>query len=84
MTDWRDRITEKFIPGAHHIYVASDPDGLLVETEIDQQVRDKGFDVLPFEDPIAFRHTYETKYRRNWTGEDDQSGLIVRTESRGV
>ncbi len=77
--DWRDNIVERFVPGAHLVYAVSDPDGLLTEAEIIERVGARGFDVLPFEDPVAFRYAYETKYRRHWIKDSEHPGLIVRT-----
>lgn len=84
MSDWREQIVDQFMLGGSRIYVVSDPDGLLAEEEINRQVRERGFDVLPYEDPIAFRHAYETKYRRHWANGNDRSGLIVWTGAQDV
>lgn len=81
MNDWRDQIVDQFVPGRSRIYVVSDPDGLLAEEEVNHQVRERGFDVLPYEDPIAFRYAYETKYRRHWIDDDKRSGLVVWTDA---
>jgi hypothetical protein len=84
MSDWRKQVVDQFAPGAHRIHVASDPDGFLVESEINRQIRERGFDVLPYDDPIAFRHTYETKYRRHWPNRDARPGLVVRVDHTDV
>ena len=55
MTDWRDRILEEFTPGAAPLTVAADPDGVLLEPGLLEALRGKGFALLPFEDPAAFR-----------------------------
>lgn len=84
MSNWRQQVVDTFVPGVHRIYTASDPDGLLAEAEINHQVRERGFDVLPYDDPIAFRYTYETKYRRHWANGDDRPSLIVRLDHGDV
>jgi len=46
-----------------------------------EALRAHGFDILSFEDPIAFRLVYESRYRCWWdAGEDGPRALIVRTE----
>lgn len=84
MNDWREQIVDQFVPGGSPIYVVSDPDGLLAEEEVNRQLRERGFDVLPYEDAIAFRHTYETKYRRHWVNGERRPGLIVWTDAQDV
>jgi len=84
MSDWREQIVDNFVPGAHRIYVAADPDGFLVESEINRRIRKRGFDILPYEDPIAFRYTYETKYRRHWANGDSRPSLVVRVDGTDV
>lgn len=46
--------------------LVADPDGLLLEEGVLQEIRERGFDLVPFEDPIAFRFVYESKYRAKW------------------
>jgi hypothetical protein len=29
-------------------------------------IKDRGFDLIPFDDPIAFRYAYESQYRSKW------------------
>jgi hypothetical protein len=41
----------------------ADPDGLLLEEGILEGVRKRGFEMIPFEDHIAFRYAYESKFR---------------------
>lgn len=52
------------------VTVVADPDGLLQDDLIATELRQCGFDVLRFEDPVRFRFLYETQHRRKW----DQGG----------
>jgi hypothetical protein len=50
--------------------LVADPDGLLTEERMLTAIKDRGFDLIPFDDPIAFRFAYESQYRSQW----DQGG----------
>lgn len=66
MTSWTERILQAFPEDLSPFWIASDPDNLLLDERILQVLRDRGFEVLPFEDPIAFRVEYEERYRAAW------------------
>ncbi len=66
MPGWRDRILENFIPELARLTLAADPDGLLLEESIQQQIRQLGFHLLLYDDPVTFRYAYESKYRSQW------------------
>lgn len=38
-------------------------------------LRERGFDLITFDDPIAFRYIYEAKYRAHW--DNGESGALV-------
>jgi hypothetical protein len=48
------------------MWVASDPDGVLLEGDILGQLRLKGFEVVPFEDSISFRADFEERFQQQW------------------
>lgn len=57
----------------------ADPDGLLLEEDILTTLRESGFELISFEDPIAFRYAYEAKYRCRWDqGEEVELIVMVR------
>lgn len=66
MASWRDQILQEFTSRADHLTLVADPDGLLVEEEILAALRERGFDLLTFEDNVAFRLAYESHYRSRW------------------
>ena len=81
MPDWRDRILKALTPGAARLTVAADPDGLLLEAALLEAVRERGFEIVTFEDPVAFRFDYESRFRSRWDrGEGAGLEVVVRTE----
>lgn len=62
-TDWQKRILSQFVPGVSPIILAVDPDGLLQNEHILAGLQERGFSLLWFEDPIAFRYAYESRFR---------------------
>ena len=60
---WRDQVLREFTPQIARLTVVADPDGLLTEEGIVQGLRERGFDLILFDDPVAFRFAYESKYR---------------------
>ena len=63
---WRDQILKEFTPQVARLTLVADPDGLLTEEGVLQGLRERGFELIPFEDPVAFRFAYESKYRSRW------------------
>jgi len=76
MSNWRDYILQHFREPVHRLTLVADPDGLMLEEELLAAIRQNGFDLLPFEDPIAFRYAYESGYRQHWD-EGQDTGLVV-------
>ena len=66
MSSWRDQILKEFTPKVARLTLVADPDGLLLEEGILEGIRERGFELIPFEDHIAFRYAYESKFRRGW------------------
>ncbi|MBI2264292.1 MAG: BREX-3 system phosphatase PglZ [Armatimonadetes bacterium] len=64
--DWRDKILREFTPEVAGLTLVADPDGLMLEERILQEIRDQGFELILFEDSVAFRFAYESKYRTHW------------------
>jgi hypothetical protein len=74
--DWRESILEEFIPDVSKLTLVADPDSLLTEERLALKLRQKGFDLIEFEDPIEFRYAYESKYRSIWD-QGEQTDLVV-------
>jgi hypothetical protein len=66
MANWRDTILKNFTPQISRLTLVADPDGLLTEEGMLSAIKDRGFDLIPFDDAIAFRYAYESQYRSTW------------------
>lgn len=78
MTPWTERILQAFPEDLSSFWIASDPDNLLLDENILQVLRERGFEVFPFEDSIAFRVEYEERYRDAWDrGAEGASKALV-------
>ena len=66
MANWRDAILKHFKPKISRLTLVADPDGLLTEEGMLSAIRAEGFELIPFDDPIAFRFAYESQYRSRW------------------
>jgi len=63
MNSWRYEIIRTITSLDGPIIIASDPDGLLRDEIINKILRDKGYEILFYEDSITFRYLFETRYR---------------------
>lgn len=82
MSSWRDQILKEFTPKVARLTLVADPDGLLLEEGILEGVRERGFELIPFEDHIAFRYAYELKFRSRWDrGEHTDLVVVLRSQA---
>lgn len=80
MSSWRDQILKEFTPKVARLTLVADPDGLLLEEGILEGIRERGFELIPFEDHIAFRYAYESKFRSRWDrGEHTDLVVVLRS-----
>ena len=85
MSNWRDQILREFTPYVARLTLVADPDGLLLEEGILAGIRERGFELIPFEDHIAFRYAYETKFRSRWDrGEQTELVVVLHSEARDL
>lgn len=81
MSSWRDQILKEFTPQVARLTLIADPDGLLLEERILEGIRERGFELIPFEDHVAFRYAYELKFRSRWDrGEQTDLVVVLRSE----
>ncbi|RJQ83741.1 MAG: BREX-3 system phosphatase PglZ [Desulfobacteraceae bacterium] len=73
---WRSRILREFTPGVTRLTLVADPDALLLEERILESIRERGFELITFEDHVAFRYAYESKFRSRWD-RGEQTDLVV-------
>lgn len=82
MSSWRYQILKEFTPKVARLTLVADPDGLLLEEGILEGVRERGFELIPFENHIAFRYAYESKFRSRWDrGEHTDLVVVLRSQS---
>src|SRR5262249_16295684 len=62
MAKWRDEIIRKFTPSIGRSVVVVDPDRLLTDPILNEALRGAGFDLLVWEEPVAFRFAYQSKH----------------------
>lgn len=77
MANWRDTILKNFKPKISRLTLVADPDGLLTEEGMLSAIRERGFDLIPFDDPIAFRFAYESQYRSRWDQRKNTDLVVV-------
>jgi len=73
---WRSQILREFTPNVARLTLVADPDGLLLEEGILAGIRERGFELIPFEDHVTFRYAYESKFRSRWD-QGKQTDLVV-------
>ncbi len=76
MNNWRDQILREFAPHVARLTLVADPDGLLLEEGVLADIRERGFELVPFEDHVTFRYAYESGFRSRWD-QGDQTDLVV-------
>jgi hypothetical protein len=80
VASWRDTVLKNFKPKISRLTLVADPDGLLTEEGMLSAIRDRGFDLIPFDDPIAFRFAYESQYRSQWDkGQNTDLVVVLRS-----
>ncbi|ACD82380.1 BREX-3 system phosphatase PglZ [Candidatus Methylacidiphilum infernorum] len=85
MSSWRDQILSEFTPQVARLTLIADPDRLLLEEGILAGIRERGFELIPFEDHVAFRYAYESKFRSRWDrGEETDLVVVLRLESHDL
>lgn len=83
MTTWRDDILKHFLAPVHQLTLVADPDGLLLDEGLLAAIRRHGFDLIHYEDAVAFRYVYETEYRRHWdSGEGTDLVILLHAVPR--
>lgn len=82
MDSWRDEILKEFTPQVARLTLVADPDGLLLEEGILKGIEERGFELIPFDDHVAFRFAYESGYRSRWDrGELTDLVVVLRAAS---
>ena len=85
MGDWRGQILREFTPQVARLTLVADPDGLLLEEGVLQAIRERGFELIPFEDHVSFRYAYESRFRSRWdSGMQTDLVVVLRSASNSL
>ena len=81
---WRQSILQHFSresAAAGRLTVVADPDELLTEPGVVARLAERGFELITFGDPVAFRYAYESRFRQHWDrGEPTHLVVVIRTD----
>ncbi len=66
MSNWRSTLLARFVPGIKPVIAVSDAHGIMREEGLLAGVEAKGFTVLFYDEPLAFRQDYEARFRQHW------------------
>jgi len=61
--DWPGGVIKDIRESKAKVVLVRDPDRLLLEEHLLEEIQDAGFDVLEFKDPLYLRHAWEARYR---------------------
>jgi hypothetical protein len=84
VANWRDEILKRFGPDGDRLTVVHDPDRLLTEELVVNSILANGYEVLIYEDPIAFRYAYEANYRSAWDAGERTRLVVLVEEAKDV
>src|SRR5215475_5295278 len=82
---WRLPILAQFsseIAAVARLTIVADPDGLLTEPGVIEGIRNQGFEIIPFDDHVAFRYAYERRFRESWDAGATTNLVVVLRASR--
>ena len=63
MKNWRDEIIKHFSEPIPALTIVADPDELLCDESLRQDLNEKGIELVGYHEPVAFRYLFETKHR---------------------
>lgn len=77
LSTWRTYILPHFGQPLDRLTLVADPDGLLIDEVIQATLRERGFELLSFNDPVAFRYIYEAHYRQRWDNQQSTPLVVI-------
>ena len=84
MSAWTDRILRELPAELARFWIACDPDDLLLDERVLHSLRERGFEVVPFDNSIVFRTEYEERYRDAWDRAKAGSEKALVLQLRGT
>lgn len=82
--NWRETVLKQLTSGMAKVRVVADPDGLLLDEDLLQQLERWGFSVLLYDDPWVFRVRYEEDFRGEWDNGRATPRVLVRSASANL
>lgn len=79
MSGWRARLLDRLPAADRALVLVNDPDKLLADEDVQQALDARGYAILPFEDPVAFRLRYEAV----WQSPEVERRSLVAVRSSG-
>ena len=80
---WRDKVLREFTPDVSRLTLVADPDGILSEEGILEGIRERGFEIIPFDDHVTFRYAYELGFRSRWDRGENTALVVVIQSNQG-
>ncbi len=84
MSQWIERILGHFTVDLDRLWVACDPDDVLLDERMLAELRSRGFELMLYEDPFVFRTEFEERYRTAWDRGDPSLPPSVVVHWRGA
>lgn len=79
---WRDAILADFVPQLAPLTLVADPDSLLSDELVQTALQERGFEIVEYQDPVAFRYFFETVVRPRWeAGERTELVVVLHSET---
>jgi hypothetical protein len=84
MSLWLERILKEFPADLARLWIAADPDDVLLDEQVLSCLRKRGFELMPFNDSVAFRAEYEDRYRSAWDNDEPSPAKALVLHLRGT
>ena len=77
-------ILTEFPADLARLWITADPDDVLLDEQLLSALRERGFELMPFEDSVVFRAEYEDRYRSAWDRGEAAPGKALVLHLRGA
>ena len=84
MSLWVNRILSEFPTDLARLWIVTDPDEVLLNEQVLSGLRERGFEMQPFEDSIVFRAEFEDRYRSAWDRNEPGPSSALILHLRGT
>lgn len=75
---WQDGVAKALLTGSPPLLLVPDPDGVLLDEEVERTLAQHGYDLISYEDPVHFRVSFESRYSVAIENEAPDTRLVVR------